>query len=182
MASPTRPSPPPPTAIPPGPTPRPRASVTCPGSSGAFRRKRTARCLAWFRAWQTTARSRCYHRRAAAVGVCEPRQGREAAALSIPPTCRGYRLEKSGPHSRAMMTFRGWDGFVAAVGTAGKAASGGGNGLGILDSLSDALVTVAYPCLAPARARGCSSARGIAELRDASSCVSYPCLAPVRSR
>ena len=31
-----------------------------------------------------------YHRVAAAVGVCEPRQGREAAALSIPLTCRGY--------------------------------------------------------------------------------------------
>src|SRR2546426_2369691 len=47
---------------------------------------------------------------------------------------------------------------------------------------ADVLVTVAYPCLAPVRARGCRTACGIAELRDASSCVSYPCLAPVRSR
>src|SRR5439155_3905088 len=48
--------------------------------------------------------------------------------------------------------------------------------------ISDALVTVTYPCLAPVRVRGCGAARGIAELRDASSCVSYPCLARVRSR
>jgi len=34
--------------------------------------------------------------RAAAVEVCEPRQGREAAALSIPSRRRGYNLDKSG--------------------------------------------------------------------------------------
>ena len=32
----------------------------------------------------------CYHRSAAAVEVCEPRQGREAAALSIPSRRRGF--------------------------------------------------------------------------------------------
>ena len=32
---------------------------------------------------------RWYHRPAAAVEVCEPRQGREAAALSIPSRRRG---------------------------------------------------------------------------------------------
>src|SRR6266542_322334 len=41
MTSPTRPSPPPLTASPPGPTRRPRTSVTWPGSSRAPRRKRT---------------------------------------------------------------------------------------------------------------------------------------------
>ena len=38
----------------------------------------------------------CYHRSAAAVEVCEPRQGREAAALSIPSRRRGYYLDKPG--------------------------------------------------------------------------------------
>ena len=68
------------------------------------------------------------------------------------------------------MTFRGSFRSGAVAATAGRAGSG------------VALVTVAYPCLAPVRPRGSSAARGIAELRDDSSCVSYPCLAPVRSR
>jgi hypothetical protein len=82
----------------------------------------------------------------------------ETALAEVRPQSRGGGGERSGVESR----------WVSSIRSASR--------------IRDALVTVAYPCLAPVRARGSSTARGIAELRDCSSCVSYPCLAPVRSR
>src|SRR5262249_33782749 len=48
--------------------------------------------------------SRWYHRRAAAVGVCEPRQGREAAALSIPSRRRGFSPGRIAQRESARFT------------------------------------------------------------------------------
>ncbi len=47
---------------------------------------------------------RCYDRRAAAVEVCEPRQGREAAALSIPSRRRGLSPGRIAQRESARFT------------------------------------------------------------------------------
>src|SRR5580765_5641631 len=83
--------------------------------------------------------------RAAAVEVCEPRQGREAAALSIPSRRRGLTLDKSGSTSISPARCTSHDDFsrfffrsVAVAATAGRAGSGGEWGLGILGLLPGA--------------------------------------------
>ena len=99
MMSPTRPSPPPPTATPPATEASPAGVGDLAGIERSVTSKahRAVSCLlmrprelreVWLR--ELTLRTIA---RAAAVEVCEPRQGREAAALSIPSRRRGFNLK-----------------------------------------------------------------------------------------